>query len=162
MANRTKSNKRLSLEGAKPPTVSADFESSPKPFTSPHPGLRTQQSPRPPPQDDSYVGQHIDVTEEVNRRLRESRLRRLMDSPSTSQKRKRDAFEDTTMNEQGQDEPEGDDNSGGKRTPTKKLRASGSFEPAKRKENGLARGNSDDHNGQRSDFKRRKLWPGMT
>jgi hypothetical protein len=90
-------------------------------------------------------------------------LRRLMDSPGTSQKRKRGAYEDISMGNGGNARDETEENMDIRSTPTKKLKASGSFEPAlKRKENSLARENSDTRNGQRSDFKRRKIWPGTT
>ncbi|KAF2689230.1 hypothetical protein K458DRAFT_290663, partial [Lentithecium fluviatile CBS 122367] len=148
------SNKRLSLEGSKPSSRPPDLETSINPSTSPAPSQNARQSPRPQRSEDSYVAQHIDVTEEVNRRLRESRLRRLMDSPSTSQKRKRDAFDDTRMGNGGDSEGAVEDDVDIRRTPTKKLRASGSFEPAlKRKENGATSG---------STFKRRKIWPDTT
>jgi hypothetical protein len=86
-----------------------------------------------------------------------------MDSPSTSQKRKRVAYEDTWTSNGGDAGDEAEENTDIRRTPTKKLRASGTFEPAlKRKENGLARGGFDEQDGQRSDFKRRRIWPGTT
>ena len=153
------SNKRLSLEGAKPSNAPANPEPPQESFTPSHPNRNPQQSSEPPPSEDNYVGQHVDVTEEVNRRLRESRLRRLMDSPSTSQKRKRGAFEDMNVDNTGDVEDEEDENADIRRTPTKKLRASGSFEPAlKRKETGLVHGDYDEHDSQPSNFKRRRVW----
>lgn len=86
-----------------------------------------------------------------------------MDSPSTSQKRKRGAYEDMSMGNGGSVREDEEENMDIRSTPTKKLKASGSFEPAlKRKENSPARGHFDERNSQRSDFKRRRIWPGTT
>jgi hypothetical protein len=85
-----------------------------------------------------------------------------MDSPSTAQKRKRDVFEDVGIASSGDFEDKGEDDLDTRGTPTKRLRASGSFEPvSKGKESGLERG-SDDVDAGRSDFKRRKIWPDRT
>jgi hypothetical protein len=123
------------------------------------------QSPtmRPKPEVESaYVVQHIDVTEEVNRRLRESRLRRLMETPSTSQKRKFDNFEDTK--EEGGTGPEEDQrnpSSAGdtERTPTKRLRFSGSFEQTtgKRKGDHQTQGEERGRFEDRTNVKRRRM-----
>lgn len=109
---------------------------------------------------DEYEGQHVDVSEEVNRRLHESRLRRLMNSPSTAQKRKYDAFEDTRMGSGGDTEDDREELLDRDRSPTKRLRASGTFESVllKRKESGLSRADSDERNGEKANFKRRKMW----
>jgi hypothetical protein len=95
----------------------------------------------------------------VNRRLQESRLRRLMETPSTAQKRKRDALEEVT--------PDADADEGSTRngysgseydgTPTKRLKSSGTFEQMlKRKENGGA-DVGEDRLPDRADFKRRRI-----
>lgn len=82
-------------------------------------------------EDGGYQVQYIDVTEEVNRRLRESRLRQLAESPSTSQKRKYDDIE--TEEVEGQDTEAGEPKEGAGleldilRSPTKKIRTSGVF-----------------------------------
>jgi hypothetical protein len=109
------------------------------------------------------VVEHIDVTEEVNRRLQESRLRRLMETPSTSQKRKRDAFEEPRSGSAA--DTDGDDGysrngySGSEYdgTPTKRLKSSGTFEQMlKRKENvGADTGN--ERLPDRAEFKRRRV-----
>jgi hypothetical protein len=80
------------------------------------------------PSSDAYQEQHLDVSDEINRRLNESRLRRLMNSPPTSQKRKYDVFEDVRMGN-GPDaeenkEEEKERSEGGS---AKRLRASGTF-----------------------------------
>ncbi|KAH7132636.1 hypothetical protein B0J11DRAFT_522180 [Dendryphion nanum] len=83
--------------------------------------------------DGGYQVQYIDVTEEVNRRLRESRLRQLMNSPITSQKRKFEALEGAddvelgdTPGETGVQDGSGLDLDVFK-SPTKKIRTSGAF-----------------------------------
>jgi hypothetical protein len=113
--------------------------------------------------DNGYVVEHIDVTAQVNRRLQESRLRRLMETPSTAQKRKRDALEDTRSESAAESEDgdwsrngySGSDYDG---TPTKRLKSSGTFEQMlKRKENGEADTASDARFPDREDFKRRRV-----
>jgi hypothetical protein len=66
------------------------------------------------------------------------------------------------MEDGGDLEGDRDDGSTIRMTPTKKLKASGSFEPSlKRKESGTARGlNSSILD--RSNFKRRRVWPDTT
>ncbi|KAI4639746.1 hypothetical protein J4E93_009100 [Alternaria ventricosa] len=126
------SNKRLSIEGAKHASTTPTAQ---PPNSNPHAiSPLVDQSPTPRAKrariEDDYVVQHVDVTEEVNRRLQESRLRRLMQTPSTAQKRKFDAYEDGPRS----DGPAGTDEEGQKgggeyeRTPTKRLRSSGIFE----------------------------------
>jgi hypothetical protein len=119
---------------------------------------------RPKPEVESaYVVQHIDVTEEVNRRLRESRLRRLMETPSTSQKRKFDRFEDTKEESgTGLEEDQRNPSSAGdtERTPTKRLRFSGSFEQTstgKRKGDHQAQGEEHGRFEDRTNVKRRRM-----
>ncbi|KAJ4305619.1 hypothetical protein N0V90_001150 [Kalmusia sp. IMI 367209] len=151
------SNKRLSLEGAKRPVTEHDSAQTPPPKTrNPPPSSRPQPQPQTQSKDE-YKVQHIDVTEEVNRRLRESRLRRLMDSPSTSQKRKYDALEGV---ESGGDTEGDQEDVWQGRSPMKKIRASGSFEPIaavmKRKENGASPNNGGEGQEDRNSFKRRK------
>ncbi|KAI4659935.1 uncharacterized protein J4E79_005737 [Alternaria viburni] len=129
------SNKRLSIEGGKhaSTTPTAQPPNSNSHAISP----LVDQSPTPRAKrariEDDYVVQHVDVTEEVNRRLQESRLRRLMQTPSTAQKRKFDAYEDGPRS----DGPAGTEDEGQRggqsgseyeRTPTKRLRSSGTFE----------------------------------
>ncbi|KAH7386004.1 hypothetical protein BKA66DRAFT_461301 [Pyrenochaeta sp. MPI-SDFR-AT-0127] len=158
------SSKRLSLESAKPAatTPKAQTTSSQTQAVSPPVG----QSPTPRAKhaqvEDTYVVQHIDVTEEVNRRLRESRLRRLMETPSTAHKRKYHAYDEPRS--ESAVETEDDGSRGGhsgcelERTPTKRLKSSGTFEQTgKRKEDGNVREAEEEWLGDRGDFKRRKL-----
>jgi hypothetical protein len=129
-------NKRLSLEGLKAQSInlsSMQAHSSSTPRETPTPSSPAQP-PTPTPKrtrlESDYVVQHIDVTEEVNRRLQESRLRRLMDTPSTSQKRKYHVFEppraDNGMGDRYA-QTEGETLLDRERSP-KKLRASAGFE----------------------------------
>ena len=161
------SNKRLSIEGAKSaatPAPRVHFANAQPSAISPP----VDQSPTPranPPQaEDAYVAQHVDVTEEVNRRLQESRLRRLMQTPSTAQKRKYNSYAEEPKSEG----PAGTDEEGPKsgysgseyeRTPTKRLKSSETFEQfGKRKEhgNGNMRTEGETSDG-RANFKRRKF-----
>lgn len=156
-------NKRLSIEGAKLPDPS---ESSTKKVRLSIPGSDETTEVRPGEKDlaprtnlaqgeSTYVVQHIDVTEEVNRRLQESRLRRLMETPSTAQKRKRDDDEDTRMEsgtEGGVDTSNGRNGNDDDPTPTKRLRTSGTFERVGKR----AMNEDDGQSGTASKFKRRK------
>lgn len=134
---------RLSIPGSdeKAEVRPADEELAPRPSTA------TTES--------TYVVQHIDVTEEVNRRLQESRLRRLMETPSTAQKRKRDDDEDTRMlsGTEAEATPQsghnGNDNDP---TPTKRARLSSSFEQGGKR----ALDESENHDRPGTSFKRRK------
>ncbi|KAF2628473.1 hypothetical protein BU25DRAFT_457787 [Macroventuria anomochaeta] len=156
-------NKRLSIEGVQLPDP-------PEPSTKkarlsiPGPAESTEVRPAdedPTPQTNpaqvgsTYVVQHIDVTEEVNRRLQESRLRRLMETPSTAQKRKRDDDEDTRMESGTETEVTprtGYDGNDDDPTPTKRLRTSGTFERVgKRTLDG-----NEGQNGTGNSYKRRK------
>jgi len=112
--------------------------------------------------EEAYVVPHVNVTEEVNRRLQMSRLRRLMETPSTAQKRKFDTYEEEPRTEGlvGTDEEglrvaqSGNERD---RTPTKRLKSSGTFEHAgKRKESSDLRRHSDRFE-DRTDVKRRKF-----
>ncbi|KAL6711428.1 hypothetical protein ACN47E_004362 [Coniothyrium glycines] len=159
------SNKRLSIENAKPSTH------PPKPQT---PGSHkavisplADQSPTPRATaaevEGAYEVQHIDVTEEVNRRLRESRLRRLMETPSTAQKRKYNAYEEPRSGSTA-DPDDGDDSRGGwsgseyEKTPTKRLKSSGNFERVgKRKDDTPAEPGTSGRFADRIDIKRRRL-----
>ncbi|EDU43064.1 hypothetical protein PtrSN002B_010026 [Pyrenophora tritici-repentis] len=156
------SHKRLSIEGAKAtaPTPKAQ---------NPTPNLQAispavDQSPAPRAKgapENAYVVPHVDVTEEVNRRLQMSRLRRLMETPSTAQKRKFDTYEEEPRSEgaAGADEGLGGAHSGSERdrTPTKRLKSSGTFEHAgKRKESSEVRRHSDRFE-DRTDVKRRRF-----
>ncbi|CAN9186605.1 unnamed protein product [Alternaria alternata] len=158
------SNKRLSIEGAKRP---AETPVAQTPTPSAHAiSPLVDQSPTPRAKrtkiEDTYVVQHVDVTEEVNRRLQENRLRRLMQTPSTAQKRKFDSYEEEPRSEG----PAGTDEEGSRggysaseqeRTPTKRLRSSGTFEGlGKRKEDEPAR-EQDPRFEDRVDVKRRKF-----
>lgn len=128
------------------------------------PPVEQTPTPRAKPSqpDDGYVTEHIDVTEEVNRRLQESRLRRLMETPSTAQKRKRDALAD--FQSDGAGDADGDDVSRNgysasdyDGTPTKRLKSSGTFEQVlKRKEEG-GLGGGEERFPDRADFKRRRV-----
>ena len=158
-----KANKRLSIEGAKLPDSS---QPSTKKVRLSIPGSEDMTEVRPADEDpapranpaqveSTYVVQHIDVTEEVNRRLQESRLRRLMETPSTAQKRKRNDDEDTQM--EGGAEPEGTprndhDGNNDDPTPTKRLRTSGTFERVGKR----ALGGNEGSAGTGNSFKRRK------
>jgi hypothetical protein len=154
-------NKRLSIEGAKRSTSTIQTPKpthqaiSPAAVQSPTPRAKPAQS------DSGHVTEHIDVTEEVNRRLQESRLRRLMETPSTSQKRKRDTFDEPRSESAAQTDTEDGYSRNGYSeydgTPTKRLKSSGTFDQMlKRKENGSA-----DRGGERQparvDFKRRRV-----
>jgi hypothetical protein len=116
-----------------------------------------------PQPDNAYVTEHIDVTEEVNRRMQESRLRRLMETPSTAQKRKRNAWEESRPETAGDaefDEASRDGYNGSERdgTPTKRLKSSGTFEQVlKRKEDGNTAGAGEERFPDRTDFKRRRI-----
>lgn len=155
-------NKRLSIEGTKsagPP------EPSIKKVRLSIPGSEETIEVRPVDEDPtprantaqvetSYVVQHIDVTEEVNRRLQESRLRRLMETPGTAQKRKRDD-EDTRMESGTEAEEEARSGHNGNDrdpTPTKRQRISGSFEQVSKRE----LDGDEGQNGSTNKFKRRK------
>ncbi|KAJ4351159.1 uncharacterized protein N0V89_006498 [Didymosphaeria variabile] len=164
LAERKASNKRarLSLEGAERPTPSSTpLPSSPQVpnSASARPTQRQpQDQPTSPPQEE-YEVQRIDVTEEVNRRLREARLRRLVDSPSTSQKRKFDAYD--SMENWGETEGATDQEAEYMgRSPTKRIRASGTFEPIagvmKRKEEGITMGFEDVGKEERGSAKKRR------
>ncbi|KNG45446.1 hypothetical protein TW65_07696 [Stemphylium lycopersici] len=142
------SNKRLSIEGAKLASFTPASEAqtpkshalSPSVDQSPTPRAKATQA------ESTYLVQHVDVTEEVNKRLQESRLRRLMQTPSTAQKRKYDTYED----EPRSGGPAGTDEEGPKgaysgsefeKTPTKRLKSSGTFEQVgKRQEDGPVSG----------------------
>lgn len=156
-------NKRLSIEGAK---ASDPPEPSVKKVRLSIPGSAEPTEVRPTDDDSiprvntaqvetSYVIQHIDVTEEVNRRLQESRLRRLMETPVTAQKRKRDDDEDTRMESGTETEAETRSCHDGKDrdpTPTKRQRISGTFERVSKR--GLDGDEGQD--GSVNRFKRRK------
>ncbi|KAF2028622.1 hypothetical protein EK21DRAFT_113638 [Setomelanomma holmii] len=159
----TKTKNRLSIEGAKTFTPSTQTPKSQTQAVSPP----VDQSPTPRAKtattESSYVVEHIDVTEEVSRRLQESRLRRLMETPSTAQKRKRDALEeirsesaaDTAGEEGSRNGYSGSEYDG---TPTKRLKSSGTFEHAlKRKENGHVEGGREERFPDRVDVKRRRV-----
>jgi hypothetical protein len=100
-----------------------------------------------------YRVQYVDVTEEVNRRLRESRLRQLMDSPSTAKKRKLDTYE-TPENDDG--DADASDWSEKYKSPTKKIRSSGQFEQMVKLNEGVKRGEGREDEG-RGSFKRRRI-----
>ncbi|KAH3913582.1 hypothetical protein HBH56_104960 [Parastagonospora nodorum] len=152
-AKKAKPSKRLSIEGAKPSTPTkrpANSAISPPVDQSPTP----RANPTLP--DPAYVVERVDVTQEVNRRLQESRLRRLMETPSTAQKRKRDALEEprsgSTVDGDGRNYS-GSEYDG---TPTKRLKCSGAFEQVgKRKEDGVERGGEKVEG--RAKFKRRRV-----
>lgn len=162
------SNKRLSIEGANKSTSNstngskagerndAGQISPPVQDTQPNLDPKAEQT-------EEYQVQYVDVTEEVNRRLRESRLRQLRDSPSTSQKRKRDGVEVVRRGEVTAEEEAGnaEDMFASLRSPTKKLKAFGQFEQVLKPKEGVKRG---DENGDarerpegREEVKRRRL-----
>ncbi|KAF1831143.1 hypothetical protein BDW02DRAFT_591372 [Decorospora gaudefroyi] len=158
------SNKRLSIEGAKSSTPAPKTQTSNPQPQAISPPADQSATPRAKPSltGDAYVVQHVDITEEVNRRLQESRLRRLMQTPSTAQKRKYNAYEEEPRSEG----PAGTDEEGSRggysgseyeRTPTKRLKSSGTFgQVGKRKEDGDVRAETERLHG-RADFKRRKF-----
>jgi hypothetical protein len=153
-------NKRLSIEGTKPWTTTPTTRAPDAPNHDVSPSLDQTPTPRAKPSQpyNDYAGEHIDITEEINRRLNENRLRRLMETPATAQKRKRDAFQEPASESATETEDVGPGYSGGEQdgTPTKRLRSTGTFEQVhKRKKNGKTEGE-----GQAVDqgyFKRRKL-----
>jgi hypothetical protein len=156
-------NKRLSIEGAKRSTPTTQTPKPTRQAISPATGQSPTPRAKPAQPDNGYVTEHIDVTEEVNRRLQESRLRRLMETPSTSQKRKRDTFDEPRSESAAETDAEdgcsrnGYSGSEYDGTPTKRLKSSGTFDQMlKRKENGGA-----DMGGERqparADFKRRRV-----
>jgi|SRR5690242_3431137 len=113
------------------------------------------QRPSSAQSESTYVVQHIDVTEEVNKRLQESRLRRLMETPSTAQKRKRDDNEDTPMGSSTDTEmtPRTGHNGGNDdAVPTKRMRMSGDLAQAGKR----ALDESEKHDGVVKSYKRRK------
>ncbi|KAL1647624.1 hypothetical protein SLS61_007254 [Didymella pomorum] len=170
-ANEKAANKRLSLEASK---ADEALETSTKKVRLSIPGSNEKNEVRPADEDiarrpsaastttteSTYVVQHIDITEEVNRRLQESRLRRLMETPSTAQKRKRDDDEDTPM-QSGTDTEvtprTGYDGKSDDPTPTKRARLSGDFEQTGKR----ARDGNETHGRPGNSFKRRKYsWKG--
>ncbi|KAJ4334655.1 hypothetical protein N0V87_006691 [Didymella glomerata] len=170
-ANEKAANKRLSLEASKAEDPS---ETSTKKVRLSIPGSNEKTEVRPTDEDiarrpstastttteSTYVVQHIDITEEVNRRLQESRLRRLMETPSTAQKRKRDDDGDTPMQSGTENEVtprNGHDGNNDDPTPTKRARLSGNFE-----QNGKrALDGNENHGRPGNSFKRRKYsWKG--
>jgi hypothetical protein len=124
---------------------------------SPTPRARAAQP------DNGYVTEHIDVTEEVNKRMQESRLRRLMETPSTAQKRKRNALEENrseSAGDAGFDDASRNGFNSSERdgTPTKRLKSSGTFEQVlKRKEDGDPAGAGEERFPDRTGFKRRRI-----
>lgn len=159
------SNKRLSIEGSKAArsTPTSQPSTAQKLAVSPPVGQSPTPKGKPTQAQDTYVVQHIDVTEEVNRRLRESRLRRLMETPSTAQKRKYNALDEPRSEGAAEtdDEPasrEGYSSSEYERTPTKRLKSSGTFDQTgKRKDNGYAETEPNVQPEGRSNFKRRRM-----
>ncbi|KAH8724062.1 hypothetical protein GQ44DRAFT_773320 [Phaeosphaeriaceae sp. PMI808] len=155
-------NKRLSIEGAKPKKPSTP---TPQTIDPPNQAVSppVDQSPTPrakhTPLQNSYAGGHVDVTEEVNRRLQESRLRRLMETPSTAHKRKRDALGESPADGEGDTWSSRSGYSGSEYdgTPTKRLKSSGAFEQLlKRKEDGSVQEGADQRFPDRTDTKRRR------
>ena len=158
------SNKRLSIEGGKHDSPAPKPQShtpssqaiSPLPGQSPTPRAKSTQA------EETHLVPHVDVTEEVNRRLMESRLRRLMQTPSTAQKRKYDEYEDVPKSEESttaDEERSRGQYSGGEfeKTPTKRLRSSGTFEhTGQRQEDGPVRYDTERFE-DRTDVKRRKF-----
>ncbi|KAF1939714.1 hypothetical protein EJ02DRAFT_252350 [Clathrospora elynae] len=161
------SNKRLSIEGSKSSTSTPNSHTPNMQSQAVSPPVNQIPTPRTKPTqaEDAYVVQHIDVTEEVNKRLRESRLRRLMETPSTSQKRKYNAYKEPRSEGAAGTEEEG--SKGGysgseyERIPTKRVKSSGTFEQiGNRKENGNGNGTAREEDVRvedRTDFKRRKF-----
>lgn len=161
-------NKRLSIESAKPAPAVAQTPNPSKPTgTAVSPSVDQSPTPRGNNvhEEALYVVEHIDVSEEVRRRLNESRLRRLMDTPSTSHKRKRDAFDDMRSESATETDDDGGSRAGYsgselEGTPTKRIKSIGSFsQVGKRKENGVTNGTGLDTERfpDREDIKRRKV-----
>ncbi|KAF1849366.1 uncharacterized protein K460DRAFT_331268 [Cucurbitaria berberidis CBS 394.84] len=158
------SNKRLSIEAPKPSISTPKSHTPTSQNQAISPPIEQSPTPRGKPvqAEETYVVQHIDVTEEVNRRLRESRLRRLMETPSTAQKRKYNAYEEPKSESAAETEDDG--SRGGysgseyEKTPTKRLKSSGTFEQAgKRKEDGKGRPDEEERLSDQAGCKRRKL-----
>lgn len=158
-------NKRLSIEGAKPKTHTPTSHTPIPQQNAISPPIDPSPTPRAKPtqaEEDAYEVQRIDVTEEVNRRLRESRLRRLMETPTTSHKRKYDAYEEprsgSTIGRDDEADSRGWSGSEYERTPTKRIKCSGTFEQlGKRKENGSADTGSSGKHDNRTNIKRRRV-----
>ncbi|PSN65837.1 hypothetical protein BS50DRAFT_574342 [Corynespora cassiicola Philippines] len=154
----SKKRSRLSIENtessASKRTAQASSEGDHKPTPIPsHISPPIPKSPGPEEFEDDYYVEHVDITAEVQRRLRENRVRRLMDTPSKAQKRK---FDDTVLSEGA--ETEEDRSTVGERTPTKRIKTSGGMEGSfKRKETGLASGDTDDTNGEKVAVKKRRV-----
>ena len=160
------SNKRLSIEAGK---ATQNESKSHTPSSNKHAVTVSPASQSPTPMGnpsqptDAYVVQHVDVTEEVNRRLHESRLRRLMEAPSTAQKRKYNAYEEPRLEnaartEYEQGEEHGLSGNEHERTPTKRLKSSGILDqPGKRKGSGYEGTYDTQHSADKANFKRRKL-----
>ncbi|KAJ4325717.1 hypothetical protein N0V94_000476 [Neodidymelliopsis sp. IMI 364377] len=164
---RTKNaNKRLSIEGTKPPEspegsskrARLSIPGSERETAEARPdGQHATLQAKPAQVEPAYTVQHIDVTEEVNRRLQESRLRRLMETPSTAQKRKFENFEDLRI-EGGSDLEEDTKKTENDGMPAKRMRNSGTFEPIKKRK--IIEGRKEvsrERFSDRTDFKRRKL-----
>ncbi|KAF1951260.1 hypothetical protein CC80DRAFT_481601 [Byssothecium circinans] len=137
-SKKTSNKHRLSIEGVKPSSSNTnggarrkEAISAQNPPTSPpvptSPPTHSALPPQSAQSQNTYMVEHIDVSEEVNRRLRQNRLRRLMDSPSTSQKRKYDIFEDTVMSSGPETEDDREDVLERGRSGAKKVRVSGTF-----------------------------------
>ncbi|KAF2269902.1 hypothetical protein CC78DRAFT_564573 [Lojkania enalia] len=145
------SNKRLSIEGSQgsslPPTdhSNAQSESSTAPELPPSADADPHATgPEPPIQEDGYEVQYMDISSLVNQRLHESRMRRLMDSPRTAQKRKHDVFvEDWTEDMEGSEDTKSEALSR-EQSPVKKLKAFGSFEQALKRKDGRMPGEGDE------------------
>lgn len=158
-------NKRLSIEGQRPadppqPSTKKVRLSIPgsEDTTGVHPAdddvARRPSTAQSEQSEPGYVIQHIDVTEEVNRRLQESRLRRLMETPSTAQKRKRDEDDDVRMESGTEAEMTpraGREGNSDDPTPTKRMRLSGNFE-----QTGKRALDESDRQRAKASFKRRK------
>ena len=158
-----KSRNRLSLHGSEhaPTPEGTPRPSSPPPrvpsrVQTPNGAPREQTEERNESPQEEYPIQRIDVTEEVQRRLREARLRRLMDNPSTAHKRK---FGDMEGVESTGDGAAGEAAAHEETwTARKRVRASGTFESAgghmKRKEENITLGWEEVGRSRRGNTKR--------
>ncbi|KAF2740169.1 hypothetical protein EJ04DRAFT_572466 [Polyplosphaeria fusca] len=146
------SSKRLSLKGSMHSSPVAPNGTAASSSAGP-PGTKPSDRPA---VDDSYEVQYMDISEMVQQRLNQSRLQRLMDSPRTAQKRKRDALQDEAAETENgeQDDTESESKSRGA-SPTKKLKACGTFEQLLKRREGDAGTDANEGNGGQRKRQRR-------
>ncbi|KAF2181937.1 hypothetical protein K469DRAFT_712997 [Zopfia rhizophila CBS 207.26] len=165
-SERVKSPKRLSLTNGneisketepelqgQEPTSSIPLPSNGDNAHSPTDPTASEQ----PEQEEEPLVQYEDITQEVQKRLREKRIQDLMDSPASAKKRKHAEFEYDGAGNTEQSETERSEAPSECRSPVKKLRLQGQMDQSlKRKETGLARGDVDERAGEPDNRKRVK------